>query len=353
MDKLEQIAEQVGVSANTVLRVLRGENKEVWPSAIRRAQQIRGLARQMGYMPNASARAMRRGRFNCVALLLSTDEGKSALPHGLLDSIHDALAERGIRLIVSKLPDAQLTSEDVVPSILREWSCDGLLINYTDRVPRQMPQLIERYHIPSIWINRRQETDCVYYDDVGGARVACDYLIRLGHRRITYLDFVHSVEGIHYSRRDRYLGYKEAMRTAGLEATAPGRYAGALVSQRLGMIVDLLRRDGRPTALLSYDAGERLLLAASQAGICVPEQVSLMSFGMNHAPTHTEAMGEAYIGRSVGIARVPSEKAGRAAVSMLLEKIARPQIKLSPTVVPLELEPGDTCGPAKAGGQYE
>ncbi len=42
MDKLNQIAMKAGVSRNTVLRVLRGQNKEVWPSSIRRAEQIRG-----------------------------------------------------------------------------------------------------------------------------------------------------------------------------------------------------------------------------------------------------------------------------------------------------------------------
>jgi DNA-binding LacI/PurR family transcriptional regulator len=102
--------------------------------------------------------------------------------------------------------------------------------------------------------------------------------------------------------------------------------------------------------LLSYDAGERLLLAASLTGVRVPEEVSLMSFG--HAPANTAVKGEAYIGCSVGVARVPSEKAGRAAVTMLLAKIARPQVKQSPTVIPLELEPGDTCARMSNGGRH-
>lgn len=347
IDKLEQIAEQAGVSANTVLRVLRGENKEVWPSAIRRADQIRGLARQMGYLPNASARAMRRGRFNCVALVLSTDVGKSALSHDLLDSIHDALAEREIRLVISKLPDAQLTSKEVLPTILQEWSCDGLLINYTDRVPPQMEHLLEMYQIPSVWINRRQEADCVYYDDCGGARMAAEYLIGLGHRRIAYLDFVAPSDAIHYSRQDRYEGYAQAMAAAGLEPTGRNAFAGVAISDRLDAITRLLQSGKRPSALMSYDAGDRMLYAAACAGLRVPEDISLMSFGLHHAPPRAQARGESYIGRSVGLARIPSEKAGRQAVAMLLNRIEEPQAKVPPVVVPLELEPGDTCAQLK------
>jgi len=345
-DKLTQIARTAGVSPNTVLRILRGENKEVWPSTIRRAEQIRSLARKMAYMPNSSARAMRRGRFDCVALLLSSDQGRSYLPNELFNGIHDALAEAGLRLVVSKLPDAKLTSEDVLPSILQEWSCDGLLINYTDRVPPKMDQLVQRYRLPAIWINRVRESDCVSYDDFGGAVEATKYLISLGHRRITYLDFVAgNGDRVHYSRRARYEGYAQAMREAGLEPTPRGKYAGVAPGSRLQAVQKLLESRNRPTAILSYDAGDRLLFAATLAGLKVPDDVSLLSFGIQHAYTPAKASGEEYLGRSVGLVHLPAARAGREAVNLLRRKIESPGTKLPPVTIPLELEPADTCGP--------
>jgi DNA-binding LacI/PurR family transcriptional regulator len=59
MGTLERIAMETGVSPNTVRRVLRGENKEVWPGAVRRGAAIRAAARRLGFLPNGSARAMR------------------------------------------------------------------------------------------------------------------------------------------------------------------------------------------------------------------------------------------------------------------------------------------------------
>ena len=316
MDKLQQIARKAGVSPNTVLRVLRGENKEVWPSAIRRAEVIRDMAREIAYLPNSSARAMRRGKFNCVALVLSADQGRSYLPNELFNAIHDALAERGMRLIVSKLPDAQLTSEELVPTILKEWSCDGLLINYTDHVPQGMVELIGRYRIPSVWINCRQPVDCVYYDDFGGAMEATQHFLKLGHRRIAYLDFVtlDRPETSHYSRIDRYEGYAQAMRAAGLVPVAQGQFAGIAVPRRLEMLLKLLSSPERPTAIISYDAGERLLYAAALKGLRVPEDLSLMTFGPLYAPANEVATGENYIGKSAAVMRLTSENAGRQAV---------------------------------------
>ena len=345
MDKLRRIAAEVGVSPNTVLRVLRGQNKEVWPSAVRRAEEIRGLAQRLGYMPNGSARAMRRGRFDAVALVLSTDRGRSYLPDDLFNAIHDALAARGMRLIVTKLPDETLTSRDLVPAILREWSCDGLLINYTDHIPRAMIDLVGRYKLPAIWINSRQPADCVYYDDFGGAMAATEHLLRLGHRNVTYLDFVGSDDprGAHYSRIDRYEGYAQAMRLAGLTPTPAGTFAGVPVAERLEVTRALLASPSRPTALLSYDPGDRTLYAAALAGLRVPQDLSLLSFAPR--PPASAGRGETFIGRGLTTMRVPAEQAGAQAVQMLLNKIADPEEKQAARVVPLELEPGDTCGP--------
>ncbi len=346
-DKLQSIAEEVGVSPNTVLRVLRGENKEVWPSAIRRAAEIREVAQRLGYLPNGSARAMRRGRFNCVSLVLSTSEGRSHLPSDLFNAIHDSLNERQTRLVVSKLRDETLTDRDAVPSILRDWSCDGLLINYTDHIPREMVRLIGQYQIPSIWINSRQEADCVYYDDFGGAMKATQHLLHLGHRNIAYVDFIpiEPPDHTHYSRIDRFEGYAQAMKQAGLFAYGREHFAGVPIADRLKATCALLTRKDRPTAILSYDSGERLAYAASLVGLEVPRDLSVMTFDPRPPAMERDYHGETYFGRDIATMRIPAEVAGRRAVEMLRRKIETPRRRLPAAVVDLELVSGDTCGP--------
>jgi len=344
MSKLATIAEKTGVSPATVLRILRGDNKEVWPSAVRRADEVRSLAMQLGYMPNASARATRRGKANAVALLLSTNQGRSNLPSELLNQIHDSLEAHRLRLLVSKLADETLTDREAMPSILREWACDGLLINYTDHIPEKMIELIRNYRLPSVWMNSRQDSDCVYYDDFDGALTATRHLIELGHRKIAYLDFtIHEEDGrTHYSRIDRNAGYVQAMRSSGLKAVDRERFAGVPVQDRLQATIDLLKSPDRPTAIITYDAAERLLYAAAQAGLRAPQDLSIVSF--SHRPA-AAGLGEMFFGRAVTSMRIPAEEAGKSAVEMVLKKIAEPRIALPSRVIPLDFQIGDTTGP--------
>jgi LacI family transcriptional regulator len=347
MDKLKHIATKAGVSTNTVLRVLRGQNKEVWPSAIRRAEEIRELARSIGYLPNGSARAIRRGSFNCISLVLSTTQGRSHLPPDLFNAIHDELAANSIRLIVAKLTDERLTSRDAVPTILRDWACDGLLLNYTDHIPPAMVNLLGHYRIPSIWLNSRQSSDCVYYDDFGGGMTATQKLIELGHRNIAYLDFVQErPEHNHYSRTDRLAGYVQAMKAARLTPFDVSRCKGIPVEKRLDWTRELLTGPNRPTGIVCYDAGDRVLYAAALAGLSVPKDLSIVTFSPR--PPQPLARGEMFIGRDITTVRVPTDEAGRQAVRMLMKKIENPQKALQATVVRMELDAGETCGPVPA-----
>lgn len=343
-DALQTIADRVGVSPNTVLRVLRGENKEVWAGTAQRAERIRSLARELGYRPHGSARAMRRGRFDNLALLLSADLGRSHLPEDLLNGIADACDAGRQRLTIAKVSDARLTDPHLLPRILGESSSDGLLINYTDRIPAAMPELIRRCRIPAVWINSRHEHDAVWYDDAGGAAAAARQLLHLGHRRIAWLDFVGSSErDPHYSRSERARGVAEAAAGSAMDLS---HLHGVPVGDRLAATIDLLRRPDRPSALIAYDGGERLLYAASLAGLRVPEDLSLIVFGAAQSGTDRPAERQGHFGRTLTTVAIPGEEAGRQAVAMLLEKIGTGGAELPPRILPVEIEAGDTVGPA-------
>ena len=162
---LKQIAAQAGFSFQAVSQALNGTG------ALKGATRshILEVARRMGYRPNGFARAIRTGRFGNVGLLLSTVKLFSYLDDEFLDGVHDALSERNYHLTVSKLPDAELTSGERVPKLLREMAVDGLLVNYTHSIPRDMIRLLKAHGVPSIWVNSKQNADCVYPDDAAAA----------------------------------------------------------------------------------------------------------------------------------------------------------------------------------------
>jgi LacI family transcriptional regulator len=330
---LSAIAERSGFSKATVSQILNRQEDLFRPETVRK---VLAAARELDYRPNAAARGTRRGRFGCVALLVSTHYYRSNLPVGLLGGIHEALASRDLHLVLAKLPDEKLTNEGYVPKILREWMADGLLINYNVDIPARMVELIEKHGIPSVWMNAKRHTDCVCPDDLAAGREATERLIGLGHSAIAYVDTNYRSPQLHYSKIDRHAGYAEAMTSAGFEPvlnTGPGAKSG---ESRLSYFARWLDGPDRPTAILTYGARTELypmLYAAKGLGLSVPGDLSAVTFAEGPADD---------IGVRAATMVVPNREIGGAAVEMLARKIERPSRGLVSRAVGFSFVPGVT-----------
>ena len=328
----QQIAEALGVSRQAVSFALSGGGTL---SQETRAQIIKA-ATEMGYRPNHSARAMRSGRFDYIALLLSTQTNRTYLPGELFRGILEELALHDLHLNVTRLPDEKLSDQSFVPKIMRELKVDGLLIDYIFNVPEHLIKMIEQHQIPSIWVNSQRENDCVYPDDYQGAYKATRHLLELGHRCIAYVQHPHNM---HHSARERRRGYEQAMSEANLGSevfsSADCHTEEALLATQLEA---WLRSEKRPTAVFAYEAyyAMPILAAATRAGLQVPGQLSLVG-------VHDELISNPGFG--ISTMTLPVYEMGRTAVRMLLQKIAQPQKILEPCVLPLQWEAGRTCAP--------
>jgi LacI family transcriptional regulator len=334
---LHDIAERVGLSRTAVSYALRGSDQV----ADHTRKRVLRVADEMGYRPNASARAIRTGKFAQVALLLSTHYGRSHVPSGLLSGVHDALAEREMQLSLVKLPDEKLTDAGFVPRILREWSCDGLIVNYTDHIPDKMIDLIERSRHAAVWLNTQRDHDCVYPDDFGGLRDATARAIALGHRRLAYVDYAPRPADLptaHSRARDRQAGHQQAMREAGL---SPRVIRGERVvpsAERLALTESWLAAADRPTAVLGCSPMSVVVRAADRLGLRLGTDLSMVFVDVDTA--HAVAVEAP---ARVGVAW---SDVGRLAVEMLAEKIAAPSRRPAPGVVPCVFHAGQTLGPA-------
>lgn len=342
---LEQIAKRAEVSPMTVSNVLAGHHKGQRIDARKRAERIRRIAREMGYRPNAAARAVRQGSFGAIAMLLSTHQPHSLLPAGLVHGVQAALAEHNHqRLELAQLPDETLTSEQQMAKLLRELSVDGLLIDYTSHIPPSMIEIIHEYHLPAIWLNSKQPIDCVRPDDFEAAHRATRHLLELGHEDIGYLDFWHGQEHppSHYSAVDRQAGYERAMAEAGLPCrvlrpprTVPSRGWADAACQ-------VLRGPERPTAILAYSCrqGAAVYCACLRLGLSVPEDLSIITFGETPI-TH--------VGLTLSTMVLPHEAEGRQAVGMVLQKIADPHTELPALSLTFGFEAGESIAPPGQG----
>jgi LacI family transcriptional regulator len=316
---LADIATHVGVDRSTVSRVLSNKAAAGGISA-ELAERIVAKARELNYIPNTFARAVREGRFNCAALLMSTIQGRSYLPSGLLDGIHDGLADSDMHLTVAKVPDEQLNSDEYVPKILRTLMADGLLINYTNHLPEHLVDIVSEQKLPAVWINTRRDTAAVYPRNFDAAEAMTRRLLGLGHRRIAYLDLCagrEEVAAAHFSARDRLAGYSAAMQRAGL-ATWEVRPERACTNFEMekSFLIDFFRGPDRPTAVVCYFSlfVPAILRAAAEAGIRVPQELSIATFAPENFREH---------GLTVSAMLEPHYNMGREAVRLLREGVTR------------------------------
>jgi len=325
---IKQIAERTGLSVPTVGNVLGAAASRYSEKTRKRVMEA---VQSMGYRPNASARAMRTGRIGCAALVLSRSHLRvlSHLPAGLLDGLDAGLSGHNMHLTVSLLSDDELTTDDFAPKVLREYIADGMIVNYTHRIPTRMLKLIHDHHTPAIWLNAKMEADCVHPDDFAGAHAATMALIDRGHRQIAMihlisanvypgLSFEQAREQLHYSVNDRITGYSTAMKAAGLlpNIKCEDRFVGD--ADAIPLCKSLLADRERPTAVILYSENEipPLVFAARDLGLSIPRDLTVLLFceaDRNLADTPLCAI------------RIPTEATGLCAARMFLQKLQTPE----------------------------
>lgn len=333
----KDIAQVCGLSVPTVTHVLGSQGHRYRPETRR---LILKAARKMGYRPNTSARAMRTGKFDCVALLMSSEPQRSLLRGEALDGICRGLESHNMHLSLTRLADEALLAKGGLPKILRESMADGLLLNYNQFIPPELVRTVEAQALPSVWMRSKQRQDCVYIDYGDGARRATTRLLELGHLRIAWVNYSYGMSyppGTHHGAIDGEAGYREAMRDAGLQPQVIREAKSVPRVERPERFAALLGKPDRPTAFLTLGASTALPLiyAAARQGLAVPEDLSIITFGL---------LLEDQGGTAVATVLIPEKDLGYAAAEMLVQKIRTPDLSHPPLVLPCGFVDGSTCG---------
>lgn len=328
---LAMIASEAGVSRPVVSKVLHGGTTTVGVSPATEARVL-DVAAALGYRLNTAARAISRGRFDALGLVIGTRNDTSQLPSNLLHGILAEAQAQGVHMTIDRLPDEKLSQDGFVPRFLSELVADGLLIDFSHMIPAPMLDLLVSSPMPCVWLNSMQPKDAVYPDDVQGGRLATGHLLRLGHRRIAFYD---DSDRVHYSSNARFEGYCATMSAAGV---APLAFREYLPERQLLEALLAFLRETRPTALIPYDKPWFPLLAASRLGWRIPEDLSVVCFA-----------GKAFraLGYNFTTAVIPQFEEGREAVRMLLRRIADPATPLSPVALPFSLDVQATGAPPR------
>ncbi|GAB4100688.1 LacI family DNA-binding transcriptional regulator [Sinomonas halotolerans] len=319
------VAARAGVSKSAASLALRGTG---YVSAAKR-EAVLAAAAELGYRPNAAARAMGSARSGTVGVILDDLRNPWFVPavEGLSEGLHEA----GLRPL---LGDWRLEGAALAERFL-ELRVEALvLVGTLDGAESALPALPP---VPVVQVGAAQAqvpgAAAVTNDDGEGARRVVRHLAALGHRRIAHLAARGTAVGearlAGFADECARLGVASVTVEAGLTEEAGRRAALALLGS--GAREDTPRGDAdRPTAVFAVNdmAALGALSAAEELGLRIPADLSLAGYDDTPAARL----------RAVGLTSVDnaSREAGRVAARMLADRIARPG--LAPETVLLEPE---------------
>ncbi len=267
------IAKAVGVSYKTVSRAL---NDEPHVKADLR-KRILEVAKNLNYHPNLLAQSLVRRRSFLIGLVYENPSPSYTVD--LQMGVLDRLKSERYRLIVIPVRSVSENAGEIV-GLLRSAALDGVVLAPP---ASDHPQILKDLRDAGMPFARIAPT-CLLeigsntlLDDVAAAREIAAHLIAFGHRDIAII----KGNPNHQSSEARSIGYAQAMADAGIKMRADrieqGDYtfdSGYDAAKRI------FSGSTMPTAILAQndDMAVGALMAARDAGLSVPEDVSIVGF---------------------------------------------------------------------------
>ncbi len=269
---LKELAERIDVSRTTVSRVMSGQ-AEKYRISKQTVKKVQEAAEQYGLAPNQMAVNLRMQKTDTIGLLVP--DLSNPFFANLAHAVERELRKAGKLMLLSSTNDDTSLEEQTLGMIARRQT-DGLIV---------VPVGIDAEHFkpyedrPIIFLDRyfdHLNINHVSTNNEAGAFQATQYLIDQGHKRISVIQGIPEAT----SNRNRILGYKEAMKQAGLEPEVNVYGKGFTIQNGYESIFEILKSKERPTAIFTFNnlIAIGAIRALSQLGLEIPKDISLLSF---------------------------------------------------------------------------
>ena len=308
---LRDLARELGLSDRAVSQALnpRESNVQLNPKTVERVQE---LAARWNYRRDSRARSMRYGRYNNVGYFEAKKKATAWSLLGAEAGVCDAAIDHDYHIVLIRQPSEMADAPSSIPAIFRESNLDALILSHAGNLPEELEQIIDSSGFPVVYLNEKKPHNAVYVDDLSGAEEITRHLISLGNHKIGY--YSDGPDTSHYSAADRKLGYKTAMRQAGLtpnilslKPNSPSEFLAWLEANK-GMEAIVCYND--LTAL-------RVFRHLYNTPLKVPKDLAVTGFGDGFALDCSPVL--------LTTMRIPFYEMGKAALEMALELVQEKQ----------------------------
>lgn len=278
MVSMKDIAQRCGVSVATVSKALNGQ-PDIGEET---RSRIEAVAKELGYMTNAAARALKTNRTYNLGVLF-VDERRSGLSHeyfsSMLESFKVEAEAHGYDITFINRNVGGRHSSYLQHCLYR--GVDGVVIACVDFTDPRVQELVES-SLPLVTIDHVFNNRlAVVSDNSAGLEELVRYVYGKGHRKIAFLHGERTTV-----THNRLTGFYRACEELGLQI--PPEYVRECVyhdPDRCAQVTrELLALPERPTCIIfpddfSYIGGLNVL---NEAGLRIPEDISTVGYDGIH-----------------------------------------------------------------------
>ncbi len=331
---LREIAKAAGFSVSTVSRAFAGSDH---PVNVETKERILSIANQLGYRPNVAARGLKTERTFTIGLVVYNIA--SPFTPVLIRGIQEYLRQHDyFSIIISTDWDPDLESEAVHQLISR--SIDGII--FVESWRDEANVTLDLANKPYVFVYRLFTgfyANSVLADDRHGAQLAVEHLVKLGHRRIAFINGPHDWN----SSIDRLAGYRDILEKYGIP------YDPSLVGEGTWEVQsgypitkNYLSMSDRPTAIFAANDLMALgaIYAVQDAGLNVPKDVAIVGYDDRDIASSSRP--------TITTVCPPSFEMGKLAARLMVDRLEN-QIEIKdPIRVQGKLIVRESCGAEKA-----
>ncbi|WP_371602181.1 LacI family transcriptional regulator [Streptomyces sp. NBC_01220] len=309
MVTLAEVAQHAGVSASTVSYVLSGKRS----ISVSTRERVELSIQQLGYHPNAGARALASSRSNIIALMvpLRTDMYVPVMME-IAIAVATTARTHGYDVLL-------LTGEEgpaAVRRIAGSSLADAMILMDVELHDERLPLLRETDRA-AVLIGLPADTDgltCVDLDFEATGALCVEHLAGLGHREVAVIGEAAAVYERHTGFAERTVdGIRAKAQQAGvrvLHRPCEGGYPA--MAQTLSRIFD--ERPGTTGFIVQNESAvEPLLNLLRQQGRAVPEDVSVVAICPEQVASQASV-------RLTSVA-IPAQEMGRRSVEQVVAKL--------------------------------
>lgn len=275
---MKDIAKEANVSVATVSYVINKRKDQT--IAIATKERVEAAVKKLGYVPNMAAKSLVENKSYLIGIVIpQTEPGKQFMFSNpfyseLLSSIEFSARENGYHVLVSGTNIDQSYLE-----VANKRSLDGIII--VGIHPDDYYENLKNTAIPVVLIDsycNNLPFKTISIRDRESAKIATQYLINKGHKKIAFASGVISDNGVTY---ERYLGYRDALKEANIPLIDEFVYSGT-VSQEYGKELGILisKLENRPTAIFSTAdiIAFGLINGLKKSKLKIPDDISIIGF---------------------------------------------------------------------------